>query len=134
MSAGGVVGQVDTQHHRQHQDTEQTQQQDPGSGDTHPVAAGERAAVALRRRLAVPAAGAGHGRGGKRPPAAAVLKLLLRVQSDGLERRRREIHTGSDDDICSCSPQHIDPGSAAKAPLAVLDGECSGAMAGSRSA
>lgn len=60
LPIGGVVGQVDSQHHRQHQDPEETEQQHPGPGHPHPVTPGERAAaVALLQRL-VPPTGPGH--------------------------------------------------------------------------
>lgn len=62
MSIAGVVGQVDPQHHRQHQNSEETQQKYPGPGHPHPVTAGERAAaVALLQRL-VPPTWPGHDR------------------------------------------------------------------------
>lgn len=60
MSIAGVVRQVDPQHHRQHQNSEEAQQKYPGPGHPHPVTAGERAAaVALLQRL-VPPTWPGH--------------------------------------------------------------------------
>lgn len=40
MSPRGVVGQVDSQHPRQHQHGQETQQKCPGSGRLHPDTAG----------------------------------------------------------------------------------------------
>lgn len=60
MSTGCVVGQVDSQHHRQHQEPEEAEEQHPGPGHPNPVTAGERAAaIALLQRL-VPSTGPGH--------------------------------------------------------------------------
>lgn len=61
MSGDGVVGQVHPQDHRQHQNTEEAEQQHPGPGHPDPVTAGQRAAApaALLERLEPPA-GPGH--------------------------------------------------------------------------
>jgi len=93
VSSGGVVGQVDSQHHRQHQDTEETEQQYPGPGHPHPVTAGERAAAAtaaLLQRL-VPPTGPGHGCGWCR----SVCPSNSYVSKPTCAGRKRNIHTGS---------------------------------------
>lgn len=61
MSGDGVVGQVHSQDYRQHQNTEEAEQQHPGPGHPDAVTAGQRAAApaALLERLEPPA-GPGH--------------------------------------------------------------------------
>lgn len=60
MSTADIVGQVDTQHHRQHKDSEETEQQSTGPGHPYPVAARDgAAAVARMQRLVLPT-GPGH--------------------------------------------------------------------------
>lgn len=60
MSTAGIVGQVDTQHHRQYKNSEETEQQSTGPGHPNPVAARDgAAAVARMQRLVLPT-GPGH--------------------------------------------------------------------------
>ncbi|KAF3847676.1 hypothetical protein F7725_020704 [Dissostichus mawsoni] len=85
-SITGVVGQVNPQHHRQHQDPEQAEQQDPGPGHPQPVTAGQGAATRLQR-LVLPTGPRHDGRGGFE---TGVLQQR-RVQTDLWSMKSRNI-------------------------------------------
>ncbi len=113
LPIGGVVGQVDSQHHRQHQDPEETEQQHPGPGHPHPVTAGERAAaVALLQRL-VPPTGPGHDSGMQSPsnvdPSVLTATCPNRLAVGGRSTQEVEEDAGSELKRSVVLFQHNDP-------------------------
>lgn len=87
MSTRGVVGQVDAQHQRQHQNREETEQKWPGSGHSHPVTA--RDTVALVQEL-VSTSRSGHVSGKVSVAAQSVERATCTSIGGGMSKQEVE--------------------------------------------